>query len=769
MEQFLGVFILSLFMISLLPIANSNAMLNHGTVNPGLRQMMEEGRELANGIIVQFQDEVTDEDLATLDHLGFEIEEQFRVLPAVWAYGDAEMVTRLSNYHRTFWIEYNANLEYMMHDTNSVINATYAWTTIIEDEYGQIEKTAGGGNRYINGDGVTVVVCDTGIDAEHPDLDYGSKTIINRKRTEAGWVERENTDDSSGHGTHCAGTVAGSGDASSDARSGVAPEAKLIGLGCGEGLIITYALEGLEWTYENSRPGSNLWNIRVVSNSWGTGGDENVYHPNNAITKVTERLTYDNNVAVIFAAGNSGGNGGSVATNPYANTPSAVSVAAAERDGEAIAGFSSRGNKEKMHSWPDVMAPGDPIWSVAPRETLIDLSQRASDHELYYMAISGTSMATPHVAGATALLFQAAPSLTTSDYHDDFAGEGEEEWYSDELTRVHEVELILELSGNYLYGQTDMYANGSEGKPHDYAQGYGLIDMKEAVGIALTLETMRTSDKDHDGLGDYGPVTVFDAYARYHNLSHEHNETGYTDTLSASWDGDWAHFQTQIGDPSLGTYATNNSKMVWIPEETQEVTLDLMYSVINGEKFEAYELYLSLCKGSYDSNGFDPLQPDSVSEGNKHYAIQVSPSDAGQYWYIRTEGYAAGLNIFGPNEFPEPIAYFIVGFNARLAISNDTSNSSVFIDYIVPQTYKAQLEFGEPSMLYTGGKIEMRRTVFNIDALLPREEARTEGDDEPWISDIGAATIATGIIIAAVLLGLLARRKPVIKEAEKVE
>ena len=306
-EQFFGIFVLSFLILSALPAVNSDTSLNRETVNPGLQDMIDEGKELPNGIIVQFKDEVTKEDLATLDHLGFEIEEEFNVIPGVWAYGDADMVKELSNYHRTHWIEYNADLEYMMHGTNAVINATYAWTTIIKDEEGDIEKAEGGGNRYINGKGVTAVVCDTGVDAEHPDLDYGSKTIINRKRTEAGWVERKNTDDSSGHGTHCAGTVAGGGDASSGARSGVAPEANLIGLGCGEGIVITYALEGLDWTYQNSRPGSNPHNIRVVSNSWGSGGSENVYNPNNAITKVTERLTYDNNVAVIFAAGNSAG------------------------------------------------------------------------------------------------------------------------------------------------------------------------------------------------------------------------------------------------------------------------------------------------------------------------------------------------------------------------------------------------------------------------------------------------------------------------------
>ena len=110
----------------------------------------------------------------------------------------------------------------------------------------------------------------------------------------------------------------------------------------------------------------NDFNIRVVSNSWGTNGD---YNPSNVIAQLTNRLTYENAVAVIFAASNSGGSGAEsdddLRTNVYANTPSAISVAALTHDGGAITSFSSRGWINQQHTWPDIGAPGRDIWALS--------------------------------------------------------------------------------------------------------------------------------------------------------------------------------------------------------------------------------------------------------------------------------------------------------------------------------------------------------------------------------------------------------------------
>ena len=161
-----------------------------------------------------------------------------------------------------------------------------------------------------DGEGATAVDLDTGIDGEHPDFDCGEpwsgeKLIWSAKWTGLAWVDAPNcnSDTSSGHGTHVGGTIAGNGDASAGRHLGTAKGASIVALGTGDGASIFAAVQGLEWTYQHSRPGLNEYNIRVVSNSWGTNGD---YNPNNAVTLLTDMLTYDNGVAVIFAASNSG-------------------------------------------------------------------------------------------------------------------------------------------------------------------------------------------------------------------------------------------------------------------------------------------------------------------------------------------------------------------------------------------------------------------------------------------------------------------------------
>ena len=519
-------------------------------------------------------------------------------------------------------------MEYYMQDTTRVVNAVEAWRTVLIDENEHIVEDQFHHHNYIDGTGVAAVIIDTGVDAGHPDFDYDQGKTISYKfdRASRTRIEAENSDTSSGHGTHCAGTVGGNGDASAGAKKGVAPEATLVGMGVGDIAFIDNAVEAFEWVYENSRPDANPLNIRVTSNSWGSSGSE--YDPANAISQAVLNLVYDNNVVSVFAAGNSGGDGSDLQTNPYSNIPLVIGVAALEHDGSGIADFSSRGDMTKPQTWPDIGAPGVNIWATAPRATLIDIIQRPTDDDLYYMAISGTSMATPHIAGVATLLYQAAPSLGIADYLYEDHADSEGEWYDGRIdTFVTEAELILELSGRYIEG-AQPNANGSyskTGSEHDWGQGHGLIDVKHAVQMALILERLRNVDNNNDGLPDNSNVTVFDARDSMHGISHIYKDREYTDTLTAEWKGEWAYF---VG--SGGTYITDSTHYLHVPNGTTSAEIILSYPQVNTDLFTVANLDLTVDINSDGSN--DNGQSFGTNTNTKEYSINVDDSSSGHLW-----------------------------------------------------------------------------------------------------------------------------------------
>ena len=609
------------------------------------------------------------------------------VIPSIFAFGPASKISTLANVDEIKWVEWNSPMKYYMDQTIHTIKAIDAWDRQLIDLYGYPTSTK------IKGDGVTVVVVDSGIDASHPDLDYNpqspnnpikpqpdDKVIYNAKLNQGSgsntpeflWIPASDTDTSSGHGTHCAGTVAGNGDASAKNKLGIAPNSWLIGLSMGELAFTIDEYSALEYVYQLSKPGSatqQAWNIKVVTNSWGPGFPFDSIDANDLTVQIIEKISIENNVAVIFANGNDGGEGDEDQSNIFAKVPAAIGVAAANRNGIGMSDFSSRGDMSDRDTWPDVSAPGVDIWSAAARATLIGAGTGAGDVgsgelDYYYLAISGTSMATPHVAGLAALLWQAAPSLKMSNYDEDLDSSGKPTLHDpsgisppQEAEReIHEIEVILKLTSDYITEGENLAENNSLGLNNhslDYAQGYGLVNADNAVALALTLQRMR--DENGDGLVDNEDVDVLDAFKIYKETMTINSETFSTSGLTTNWDGDFAVFTSESDLPP----ASSHRKEFFVPKGTTMVYADLEYNPITPSIFCPTSSILRL---ALDADGDQNYEETDIDE--QEITIEGG-SDEGAWWAVDVQGTSIGSCLTGGDLGPR--AAYTVEINLRFS------------------------------------------------------------------------------------------------------
>ncbi|GAA4349635.1 S8 family serine peptidase [Microbacterium rhizosphaerae] len=239
----------------------------------------------------------------------------------------------------------------------------------------------------LDGTGSTVAVLDTGVDAGHPDL---AGRIAQTKDFTA---SAHGTDDLVGHGTHVASTIAGTGAASGGKERGVASGATLlIGkvLGDGGGGYDSDIIAGMQWAVAQ--------HADVISMSLGSTAPATTC--DDPIAQAVDDLSASSSSLFVIAAGNMGARHNTVSSPGCA--ASALTVGAVDSK-DATAQFSSRGPVGVSHIVkPEIAAPGVDILAAA-----------AGGRGVYaYRTMSGTSMATPHVAGAAAIAKEAFPTLT---------------------------------------------------------------------------------------------------------------------------------------------------------------------------------------------------------------------------------------------------------------------------------------------------------------------------------------------------------------------
>ncbi|WP_165358654.1 S8 family peptidase [Haloactinopolyspora alba] len=238
-----------------------------------------------------------------------------------------------------------------------------------------------------DGTGVDVAVLDSGYDPDHPDL---RGQVVGSEDFTAG----DGTDtvvDGNGHGTHVASTIAGTGAASDGRLRGVAPGADLLvgkvldDSGSGYEAEIIAAME---WAVEQ---GADVVNMSIGSRLASDGTDP--------LSLAVDRLTASSGVLFVVAAGNSGPAEGTVGSPGAADV--ALTVGAVDKSDQP-AWFSSRGPRIGDGAIkPEIVAPG--VGIVAARAGGTSLGNLIDEH---YTSLNGTSMATPHVAGAAAVLAQ---------------------------------------------------------------------------------------------------------------------------------------------------------------------------------------------------------------------------------------------------------------------------------------------------------------------------------------------------------------------------
>ena len=362
---------------------------------------LEQGKYVVEGkisVLVDFDHMPTESDEQLLiDKVGFEPSWRFHHIPIIAGTIETELLDDLLNVEGVVFLTLNGELRIALDNAIGIHNVDTVW------DYGY------------TGEGISIAIIDTGIDPLHVGLnDFDDDPKTNDPKVVAfydalddsgddGSGETEPYDDQ-GHGSHCAGISAGTGavdetppemggDDSKPFR-GVAPDAWLVGvkvLDSGGSGSFAEVMRGMEWTIDNKIK----YNIRAASMSLGgVWLIELTQEQEERITHLANEMVAAG-ISLMIAAGNSAGYG-------TIGTPGAakdVITVGATEDSKDLAVYSSKGPTHEGQIKPNVAAIGSAVMSVE------------ANSGNGYASYSGTSMATPMVAGMAVLLLQANPDL----------------------------------------------------------------------------------------------------------------------------------------------------------------------------------------------------------------------------------------------------------------------------------------------------------------------------------------------------------------------
>jgi serine protease AprX len=404
---------LALLLLSAVPSYAGAKPALHNRFSADLQQWAAGGNGMVT-VIVQYRQMPTSAHLKSMQAGGAAIRSRLQTIRAVTMRVPVSMLAELAK---------NPNVAYITPDRPVSLTASN------EDYTAAVEADVAAAQFALDGTGVGVAIIDSGV-ADHADLhnSSGASRVVYSQSFVAGDTA---TSDKFGHGTHVAGLIGGSGVSSGTANgysakyAGVAPNVNIINLrvldqnGSGTDSQVIAAIQqaiALKSTY----------NIRVINMSLGRPVFES--YTLDPVCQAVESA-WKAGIVVVVAAGNRGrdnsmGTHGFATIGAPANDPAVITVGAARTMGtatrvdDAIASYSSRGPTLVDHLVkPDLVAPGNRLVSLLAAGSTLDKMNKAfevapASGTAKYFRLSGTSMATPLVSAAVALMLQQNPSLT---------------------------------------------------------------------------------------------------------------------------------------------------------------------------------------------------------------------------------------------------------------------------------------------------------------------------------------------------------------------
>jgi len=369
-----------------------------------LLQLAQNNSGQAVSVIVQ-KISTTNSPEAEVEKLGGRVDGDLSFINSFYAEMTAGAAVELSRMESVRWVSLDAKMvssacsqcidtRYLANSYISTIRADKIWND----------------PTYLQGQGIGVAVVDSGIN-QNGDLytNMGVNRQVANVRFNTDY--NQNPSDGYGHGTHVSSVIGGDGSESNGKYIGVAPMVNIINIKVSndDGSARTSdVIQGLQWALNNK----DTYNIRVVNLSFNSTVAES-YHTS-ALDAAVEILWF-NKIVVVVSAGNQA-NG---ILYPPANDPFIITVGATDDKGtislndDVVTSFSAYGTTPDGIKKPDLVAPGKNIVARLVNSNMgMAKAHPANVISGTYFKMSGTSVSTPMVSGAVAILLQSEPGLT---------------------------------------------------------------------------------------------------------------------------------------------------------------------------------------------------------------------------------------------------------------------------------------------------------------------------------------------------------------------